>query len=566
MHDLVIRSGMVVDGTGTPPRAADVAIDGNHITIVGAVKAGGRRELDAEGCAVMPGFIDVHTHLDAQLLWDDTMEQSAVHGVTSAVVGNCGVGIAPVRREDRGWLLDLLDGVEEIPAATLAAVVDFEWESVGEYLDVVARGHYTFDVAAYLPHAALRRFAMGERGSDPESVATVSDVHVMVDTARSALVAGAIGISTSRTVNHRTRSDGVPIGTVAASPDEVLALARECAGHAPAVFQLISDVYQSPDREYVEAELALVDALAKVGCPVSMSLLQVDAQPDRYRQVLDRLERLRAAGAEVWAQVAPRPIGGAYAASSLHYPLMRSRTYRDVMAAGHGTARLADASVRTRVLAEIDSDERSTDSYRRMFSLADPPDYSPAPSESIAATAVARRISASALLYDLARHSDDGSAVIYAPFANFAAGDLSAVRTMLASPCALLGLSDSGAHSTTICDASFPTFALAHWSRDTQLEPLPIESVVHTMTGRPARYLGWSDRGQVEAGRLADLNVVDLDAVQVRRPRLVHDLPGGGGRYLQAAEGYLATLKRGVFVVEDGELTDARPGRLVRRT
>jgi N-acyl-D-amino-acid deacylase len=562
MHDLVIRGGVVVDGTGTPPRPADVAVDDERITAVGAVEGRGHRELDADGLVVMPGFIDVHTHLDAQLLWDDAMEQSAVHGVTSAVVGNCGVGIAPVRSEDRSWLLDLLDGVEEIPADALADVVDFTWETFGEYLDVVARGRYAFDVAAYLPHAALRRFVMGERGADPAAVADESDVAAMSEVASAALRAGAVGISTSRTVNHRTRSDGAPIGTLSAAPGEVLALARACAGHGSAVFQLISDVYQSVDHEYVESELSLIDRLAAVGCPVSMSLLQVDAVPDRYRHVLDRLERLRAGGAEVWAQVAPRPIGGAYAASSRHYPLTRSRTYREVMASHDGTARLRDPAVRARVLLEL-GDEPAP-GLRRLFAMADPPDYSPMPSESIAATAAAAGTSPFALLYDLALGSDEGSAVVYAPFANFAAGDLSAVRRMLESSCAMLGLSDSGAHSTTICDASFPTFAVSYWTRDTVLEPLAVEAVVHTMTGRPSRYLGWHDRGLVAVGRLADLNVVDLDALQVRRPRLVHDLPGGRSRYLQAADGYRATLKRGVFVVEDGELTDARPGRLVR--
>ncbi len=570
MHDIVIRNGTVVDGTGGASRRAHVAIDGDRITEVGEVDGRGRREIDAEDLAVTPGWIDIHTHLDAQLLWDDEMLQSSVHGVTSVVMGNCGVGIAPVRPSDRDWILDLLDGVEDISATSLGEVLDFTWETFEEYLDVVDQGRYAFDLAAHVPHSAVRRFVMGERGADPTEVASADDIAGMAAVVRGALRAGAIGVSTSRTVNHRQRSNGAPIGTMSAAPDEVLGIASACRDTGLGVVQLISDAYQSADPEYVAAELDLVRALTELGRPVSMSLLQLSSQPERYREVLDHLDRVHAGGGDVWAQVAPRPIGGAYAADAARNPLMRSRSYRDaVVDSPTGRAeRLASADLRALVVSEVqDSIARATTpgpDFDNLFPMADPPEYSPAPGDSIGARARASGTSPLEVLYDVSRAAAPDDAVIYTPFANFASGDLSAVRRMLTSPRALFGLSDSGAHCTTICDASFPTYALSYWGRDTALAPIPVEHLVHCQTRRQAEYLGWADRGVVAPGYLADVNVIDLETVGVRRPTLVRDLPAGGGRYLQKADGYRATLKRGEVLFENGEITDARPGRLVR--
>jgi N-acyl-D-aspartate/D-glutamate deacylase len=569
MHDIVIRGGTVFDGTGSAARRADVAIDGGRITEVGDVGARGRREIDATGLAVTPGWIDIHTHLDAQLLWDDEMLQSSVHGVTSVVMGNCGVGIAPVRSADRGWILDLLDGVEDISAAAMGETLDFKWETFGEYLDVVDQGRYAFDLAAHVPHSAVRRFVMGERGGDPTVMATPDEIAGMTAEVARGLEAGAIGVSTSRTINHKSRSNGAPIGTMSAAPDEVLGLASACRDTGRGVVQLISDVYQSSDPEYVAAELDLVEALARLGRPVSMSLLQLSSEPERYHEVLARLDRVHDGGGDVWAQVAPRPIGGAYSADAPRNPLMRSRSYRDAMTdASRRADRLADADLRARVVREVQdsiaADTTTAPDFDALFPMADPPDYSPTPEDSVGARARAAGTSPVDVLYAVSAAAPADDAVIYTPFANFASGDLRAVRQMLTSPRALFGLSDSGAHCTTICDASFPTFALSYWSRDTALVPIPVEYLVHCQTRRQAAYLGWGDRGVVAPGYLADLNIIDLETIGVRRPRLVRDLPAGGGRYLQKADGYRATLKRGEVVFEDGELTDARPGRLVR--
>ncbi len=570
MHDLVIRNGSVIDGTGDAARVADVAVDGDRITEVGEGVGPAHREIDADGLAVTPGWIDIHTHLDAQLLWDDEMLQSSVHGVTSVVMGNCGVGIAPARPADREWILDLLDGVEDISAATMGEAFDFTWETFEEYLDVIDQGRYAFDLAAHVPHSAVRRFVMGERGSDHTEVATADDIASMAGEVARALRAGAIGFSTSRSVNHRTRSDGAPIGTVSASADEVIGIASACRDTGLGVVQLISDVYQSPDSDYVATELGLVEALTRLGRPVSMSLLQLGSETHRYREVLARLDRVHAEGGNVWAQVAPRPIGGAYAADAPRNLLMRSRTYRDVMgeAPEQRAARLAAPDVRALVIREVEDSiaggNAPAPDFDKLFPMADPPDYSPSADDSVGARAGAAGTSPIAVLYDVSRAAPTDDAVVYTPFANFSSGDLTAVREMLVSPRALFGLSDSGAHCTTICDASFPTFALGHWGRDTALAPIPFEYLVHCQTLRQASYLGWADRGVVAPGYLADLNVIDLETVRVRRPRLVHDLPGGSGRYVQQADGYRATVKRGEVLFDDGELTEARPGRLVR--
>lgn len=570
MHDIVIRGGVVIDGTGIGKRRADVAIDRDRIIEVGDVAERGKREIDADGLVVTPGWIDIHTHLDAQLLWDDQMLQSSVHGVTSVVMGNCGVGIAPVHPADQPWILDLLDGVEDISSATMAEAIAFTWETFTEYLDVVDQGRYAFDLAAHVPHSAVRRFVMGERGSDPNAVATPDEIAGMAEQVEQALRAGAIGVSTSRTVNHRSRSDSAPIGTMSATPDELIGIASACRSTGLGVIQLISDVYQSADDDYVTAELDLIEALASLGRPVSMSLLQMNSQPERYLEVLDHLDRIHTGGGNIWAQVAPRPIGGAYSADAPRNPLMRSGSYRSAVTNAPvgdpdvlGSGRFRELVVRE-VEASIARGKSPVPNFDLIFPMADPPDYSPSAGESLSALASASGRSPVELLYDVSRRAPTDNAVIYTPFANFASGDLSAVRQMLTSPRALFGLSDSGAHCTTICDASFPTYALSYWGRDTQLDPIPVEYLVHCQTQRQANYLGWQDRGVVAPGYLADLNVIDLETVGVRRPKLVRDLPDGGGRYLQEADGYRATIKRGEVTLENGELTSARPGRLVR--
>lgn len=572
MLNLVVRNGLLVDGTGAPPRPADVGIEGDRIVAVGTVDGTARRTIDAEGRLVTPGWVDIHTHYDGQVTWDPEMAPSSINGVTSLVMGNCGVGFAPAHPDKHDWLIRLLEGVEDIPGAALSEGMTWGWESFPEYLDVLDRLRWTLDVGTQVPHAALRTYVMGERGADHTVRASAEDIDAMSRLAEDAIRAGALGFTTSRTWAHRT-SLGEQIGTLTASTDEVLGVAAALSRAGTGVMQLISDVYQSADDELVERELELLGRIAaEVGRPLSFTVQQNDETPDRYRQLLDAIAGWSQAGATVRAQVAVRPIGVLLGLGATANPLVFSPTYgtfRDLPLAERAAA-LRDPSVRATVLAEHGA-MTPTDfiglihsGYDRMYPLTDRPDYEPTPDRSVAGIAASAGRPANEVLYELLTDGD-GSTLLYVPLMNYARGDLEDVRSMITSPHSIFGLSDAGAHCNAISDATYPTTAIAHWTRDrTRGETLPIEFMVHQQTQRTAEHVGWFDRGVVAPGYLADLNVIDHDTIAVTAPRLVADLPAGGTRLLQAAVGYDATIKRGVAIAEGGELTGERPGRLIR--
>lgn len=575
MHDLVIRNATLVDGTGADRRLADIAVLGEHITDVvapGSDIGAGRREIDADGLTVTPGWVDIHTHYDGQVTWDPDLAPSSINGVTSVLLGNCGVGFAPVAPDRHQWLIELLEGVEDIPGTALTEGMTWGWESFPDYLDVLDGLRWTVDVGAQVPHAALRTYVMGDRGAEVGTVASADEIDRMSRLCEEAILAGALGFTTSRTSVHRT-SRGEQIGTLRAGADEVLGIAAALRRAGRGVVQLISDAYQSNDAELVAEEIALLGRIAtEVGRPLSFTVQQNDDAPDRYRELLAAVHGWNAAGADVKAQVGIRPIGVLIGLQATANPFMFCPSYRPVRSLEHDErlARLRHPDVRRTLIAEHGRSRPQGfagilhSGYDRMFPMSDPPDYEPTPADSVAGRAAALGVEPVELLYDLL-FDDAGDRLLYIPLMNYARGDLDDVREMLTDPDAMFGLSDAGAHCNSICDGSFPTTALTHWTRDRTRGPLlPLEYVVHQQTQRTARHVGWTDRGVIAPGMLADLNVIDLDRLTLHPPELIADLPAGGTRLMQRADGYVATIKRGDVITEHGALTGARPGRLQR--
>ena len=577
MHDLVIRNGTVVDGTGNERRIADIAIDGDRIVELGPKLSSGHREINAEGLAVTPGWVDLHTHYDGQVTWDSVVEPSSTNGVTSVVMGNCGVGFAPARPDKHDWLISLLEGVEDIPGTALAEGLPWNWESFPEYLDALDARDYTLDIGTQVPHAALRTYVMGDRGGDHTEVPTEAEIVAMADLCEEGLRAGALGFTTSRTYVHRTKL-GESIGTLTASTNEVLGIAEALhhAGHG--VVQLISDAYQSADDELVARELALLGQLALgLNRPLSFTVQQNDDTPDRFRELLSAVGAWNAQGATVKAQVGVRPIGVLIGLQASVQPFAFCASWRDVafLTLPEKLTALRDPGLRARLLNEHGAMQPSGfvgilhSGYDRMYPLANPARYEPSPEDSIAGIAAARNQPANEVLYDTlfatAETQRGGDTLLYIPLFNYARGNLDDVREMITSPNALFGLSDAGAHCNTICDGSYPTTAIAHWTRDRRRGPkVSLEYIVHCQTQRTAQHVGWMDRGVLAPGYLADLNIIDLETINVDAPRLVADLPAGGTRLLQRAIGYEATIKRGTVTFQSGHHTGALPGTLVR--
>jgi len=504
---------------------------------------------------VMPGFVDIHTHYDGQATWADLLVPSSWHGVTTVVMGNCGVGFAPVRPHDRDRLIELMEGVEDIPGAALHEGLTWEWESFPEYLDALERRPHDIDLAAQAPHAAVRLYVMGERGAARED-ATAEEIVEMGRIAREAIAAGALGFTTSRTKNHRS-SRGEYTPTLTAAAEELIGIAEALGA---GVLEVVSDF------AHVEDELRTVIGMTEMsGRPLSISVAQADGRPDGWRRLLDAITEANDHGFDVTAQVAARPVGIILGLQTTVHPLGGSRTAKSLssLPLPEQVAQLHRSEVRSAVLAEL-AEARTVYTYERLFPMTDPPDYEPPADASVAAAAARAGVSPAEMLYDLVL-ADDGHAMLYVPFLNYSGGNLDAAREMLAHPHSVLGLGDGGAHVGTICDASFPTTMLTHWVRDRRRGPLlDLPMVVANQTSRTARAVGLLDRGVVAPGMRADLNVVDLDGLRLRVPTIAHDLPAGGKRFLQRADGYLHTIVAGVPVYADGEHTGALPGRLVR--
>jgi len=561
MHDLVIRGGTIVDGTGGPVRTGDVAVDDGVITQVGDVAGAGTREIDADGAVVAPGWVDVHTHYDGQVTWDPEVTPSSWHGATTVVMGNCGVGFAPVRPDGHDFLIELMEGVEDIPGTALHEGIDWKWESFPEYLDALDAQARVVDIAAQVPHAALRAYVMGERAHDD---ATPDDVVEMSRLTEEALAAGAAGFTTSRTILHSSKHGLVP-GTYAPH-EELLAIgdALGRAGHG--VFQVVSDHQGGePDRVWM-AELA-----KRTGATVTYALAQAPYAPEAWREALAEAQRLNAEGMHIVPQVSCRPTGMLFGLQSSLHPFITHPTYRALadLPLAERVARLRDPQVRAALVAE----EPSTGNpiarglmqrWGQIFPLGDPPDYEPPASASVEASAAREGRTPEDVVLDWLLERE-GKALLFAPLASYVDFDHNALMEMMTNPGTVLGLSDGGAHCGLICDASMPTFLLTHWVRDrSRGERLPLELAVHLQTGRTARVYGFTDRGVLEPGKRADMNVIDLDGLCLYEPEMVHDLPAGGRRLVQRVDGYTHTVLAGQVTFEDGKPTGARPGRLVR--
>ena len=568
-HDVVIRGGTVVDGTGRASFTGDVALDGGTITAVGKVEGPGRREIDADGLLVTPGWVDVHTHYDGQVSWDSQLAPSSIHGVTSVVMGNCGVGFAPAHSgpDAHEFLISLMEGVEDIPGTALHEGLSWEWESYPQYLDALARRSYKIDIGSQIPHSALRAFVMGERGADHDQDPTQAEIAEMARLVAEGLEAGAMGFATSRTINHRSRT-GQKIGTLTAESAEILGIAEALAVTGKGVLQFVSDFRD------IDAELGLMRAAAERagGRPVSVSLAQADRSPDHWRRVLEWISRAAAEGIDFKAQCAPRTIGLLVGLESTMNPFLRTATYRSSLIdlpLDERVRRMAEPEVRAALLAEAPEArgglfKMAGGNADRIFRLGEPAEYEPAPETSLGAEA--RRLGRDPfdVVYD-ALLERGGRELLYFPLANYSGFTMEAAREMLLHDRTIPGLSDGGAHVSFISDASFPTFMLTHWCRDrTRGERLPLEFVVKRQTQDTARHVGWNDRGVLAPGYLADLNVIDLDGLVLHAPTMIHDLPAGGKRLMQRADGYVATIKRGQISFENGQPTEALPGALQR--
>ena len=562
MHDILIQGGTVVDGTGAPARLADVAVQGGRIVAVGSGLGAAHRVLDASGLLVTPGFVDIHTHYDGQATWDSALTPSCWHGVTTAVFGNCGVGFAPVKPGARDYLINLMEGVEDIPGTVLAEGIRWNWESFPEYLDALAARQYTMDIGAQLPHAALRFYAMGERGAEHQARPTEAELAQMGTLAEEALRAGALGITTSRTTKHRAR-DGRYTPSLTAAEPELFAIAGALRRAGKGVLEVNSD-FGDGDFEILRM------AAEAAGRPMSLLLLQVDNAPDLWRRTLDQIHAARRAGLDVTGQVGAKSIGVLFGLETSRNPFENHPAWEPLrpLTPRQRVARLqADPALRRRLVDERPSDALTRwfdTAFARSFAMAPVLDYEPAPEQSLAARAARAGTTAWALALD-ALLADDGKGLLLHPFENYSGGDFGVVQQMLADPATVMGLGDAGAHVGLICDGAGPTFLLKHWARDRTRGPqLPLEALVKKQTQDTAAVYGLSDRGTLAPGQRADINVIDFAALDLLPPEVVYDLPTGGRRLLQRARGYRHIFVAGTEVLRDDELTGQTPGRLIR--
>ncbi len=563
MHDLVIRNATIVDGTGSDRFSGDVAIDGDRIAAVGDVGGRGKEEIDARGDVVAPGWVDLHTHYDGQVTWDPFLAPSSWNGVTTLVMGNCGVGFAPVRPGSESFLIELMEGVEDIPGTALHEGIDWRWETFPEYLDALEGMERVLDVAAQVPHCAVRAYVLGERAHDLE----VSDdeIAAMADITRDAVAAGAVGFSTSRTILHRSVHGLVP-GTYS-HPREILALGQALGDAGHGVFEMVSDGTVGSEEEFGWMR----EFCRTTGRPLTFALAQMPMDPSGFRRTLERAENWEKEGQSIVPQVPCRPTGMLFGLQSTAHPFVFHPTYREIsgLPLAERVARLREPGTRAKLLSEAPDTQEMlalaiTQNWAGMFELGDPPDYEPTPDKSVAAAAARAGRSPQEVALDWMLERD-GAQMMFAPLANYVDGDFEALREMMLHPNTVLGLSDGGAHCGLICDASMPTYLLTHWVRDrTRGERIPLEHAVRLQTQNTARVYGMTDRGTLEPGKKADVNVIDFDALHLHAPEMVFDLPANGRRLVQRIEGYRHTICNGEVTWREGEATGALPGKLVR--
>jgi N-acyl-D-amino-acid deacylase len=567
VHDIVIRGGTVIDGSGMPAFTGDVAIVGGRIAAVGGKQGPARREIDAKGLLVTPAWVDVHTHYDGQAMWDPLLAPSCWHGVTTVMFGNCGVGFAPVKKHHRGALMDLMEGVEEIPNPVLAAGLTWEWESFPEFMDALERRERAIDIAAQAAHLPLRVYVMGDRAIRREP-ATADDIAEMRRLTIEALNVGAFGFTTSRTDSHKT-PDGELVPSRDADAEELLGIGSALGAVGAGAFGMNSDF---DDEEY---ELAWMTKLAReTGRPVWFLLTDRYEDPERWRRLIKAVHEARAKGLPITAQIAGRPIGVMMGIGTALNPFTVRPSYKAIehLPIEEQRRRLRDPEMRRRILNEKPSAaevaklaqfrQLVVERFDRFFTMGNPPDYEPGPEKSVAAIAARTGKSTDEVAYDYIL--EDGQ-YLYFPVVNYVVGDHEPIREMLNDPACLLGLSDGGAHCTSIVDAGLPSFMLAHWGRDRHRGPrLPLELLVKRQTSETADFFGLTDRGRLAPGLRADVNLIDFNRLQLHKPDLVHDMPANGRRFVQRVEGYEATLVAGTPIFERGEHTGAMPGRLVR--
>ncbi len=562
-YDLVIRGGTIADGTGDALYTGDVAIKDGRIAALGEVAGKGREEIDATGRVVTPGFVDVHTHYDGQAVWSEELNPSSSHGVTTAILGNCGVGFAPCRAADREMLIKVMEGVEDIPGVVMAEGLSWNWETFPQYLDVLDAGKRDIDVAAYLPHSPLRVYAMGERGAKREP-ANDDDLARMRAMAREAVEAGALGFATSRLSIHRA-SDGSNIPTFEAGVSE---LKQICAGLSDAgsgTFQVVLDAFQGWDKEYTVIE----EVVEATGRPVTFTLASANDGPPRWQAVLDMMKRTNASGTQVMAQVMPRPIGIIQGLDLSIHPFILCPSWEKIahLSVPEQVAAMRDPELRQALLTEEPEEGHPLAVLGRnwawMFALDNPPDYAPSLDRSFAALAAARGCTPQEIAYERFLETN-GEGLILASLGNFQDGKLDAARTMLKDPNCVPGLGDGGAHYGAICDASYSTFLLTHFVKNQRDGGLELAEAIHMLGQKAARAVGLHDRGVLKLGAKADINVIDMDRLDLHTPIITRDLPAGGRRLDQRASGYDATIVSGVVIRRFDESTGARPGRLVR--
>ena len=566
MHDLVIRNGLLVDGTGAPAREADLAIDGGVVTAVGEVNDLGREEIDAAGMLVTPGFVDIHTHFDGQITWDPLLTPSFWHGVTTVVMGNCGVGFAPAAPNRRDWLIGLMEGVEDIPGSALAEGMEWGWESFPEYLDFLDELPKAIDIGTQVPHGAVRAYVMGDRGARNED-ANPEDIQEMAAIVKEGIEAGALGFSTSRTLAHRA-IDGEPVPGTFAAEDELFGIGGALKEVGTGVYEVAPAGVTGDDANAPALEIAWMRKLsAEIERPVSFAMVQFDNDPDAWRDALDRSLEALEDGAELYPQVAARGISILLTLRGRH-PFIHSASYRelDQLDWSERAAAMRDPQRREQILSEVEAPDAALGfvMWDKLYPMTDPPNYEPEAEDSVAARAAAAGQTPLEFAYDFLAQGD-GQNVLFAPLFNYANGNLDATREMMLHPRVAMGLSDGGAHCGVICDASMPTFMLTHWSRDrSRGDTLPLEWVVKRMTHDTAELYGLGDRGTLEVGKKGDVNVIDYDALQLEPPQAVHDLPTEAMRLIQKSRGYKATIVSGEVISRDGEETGARPGQLIR--
>lgn len=562
-YDLVVRGGLIVDGSGSDPFIGDVAVIGRRIAAVGVVDGQGAREIDASGRIVTPGFVDIHTHYDGQAVWSERMTPSSAHGVTTVVIGNCGVGFAPCRAEDRDLLINVMEGVEDIPGVVMAEGLAWSWETFPEFLDTLEARARDIDIAAYLPHSPLRVFTMGARGAARDT-ATAEDLAQMRELAREAVEAGALGFATSRTFIHRTAA-GTPIPSFEASRDELVEIAMGLADAGGGIVQAVMDV---PQRSWDEELDTLRQVIRRSGRPATFTFGAPNSGPPIWTPVLEALDEARSKGEALSAQIFPRPIGMIVGLELSTHPFALSPSFQPIakLPLAEKVTAMRDPALRARLVTESPAEGHPLAAMGRtwafMFPMGDPPIYEPDAAESVAARAERAGVSPEEIAYDLLLE-DEGRAMLYVALGNFHENRLDAVREIMAHPSTVLGLGDGGAHYGSICDASYPTFVLAYWARD-RANGFPLAQAIRMLAHDPAQVVGLGDRGMLARGYKADINVIDLDRVALHKPALRSDLPAGGRRLDQGADGYDFTIVSGEVIAENGVPTTARPGKLVR--